>query len=229
MAGQRTYDDNEVREIFAAAARRELAQPQPSASNGLTLVELQEIGREAGMDVAEVTRAAAALDDRAAHLPVRTTLGAPIEVMRVVPLPRAPTASEWEQLVGELRATFRARGRVVSQGGLREWVNGNLHACVEPGEGGYRLRLGTVKGNALAVNALGGVGALAGLAAVAAAVMSGAPQDLIVPGMLTASAIGTVGFNRLRLPRWASERSRQMDYIAARMGAIMAGSPQLAD
>ncbi|MBB4634247.1 hypothetical protein [Longimicrobium terrae] len=229
MAGQRTYNDDEVREIFASAAQRELAEPRPGASQGLSLVELQDIGREAGLDVAEVTRAAAALDAHTAQLPVRTTLGAPIEVTRVVPLPRAPTTSEWEQLVGELRATFRARGRVISQGGLLEWVNGNLHACVEPGEGGYRLRLGTVKGNALAVNALGGVGMLAGLAAVAAAMMSGAPQDLIVPGMLTATALGTVGANRIRLPRWASERSRQMDYIAARMGAIMAGDPRPAD
>lgn len=229
MAGQRTYDDNEVREIFASAARRELADPRPGPSQGLTLVELQDIGREAGLDVAEVTRAAAALDNRAAQLPVRTALGTPIEVMRVVPLPRAPTTREWEQLVGELRATFRARGRVVSQGGLLEWVNGNLHACVEPGEGGYRLRLGTVKGNALALNAVGGVGLLAGLAAVAAALVSGAPQDLIVPGMLTATALGAVGANRIRLPRWASERSRQMDYIAARMGAIMAGDPRPAD
>ncbi|HYW08068.1 MAG TPA: hypothetical protein VE913_13990, partial [Longimicrobium sp.] len=212
--------------IFATAARRELAEPGAEGPRGLTLVELQEIGREAGMDAMEVARAAAALEARAAQAPERTSLGMPIEVIRVVPLPRAPTAAEWEQLVGELRATFRARGRVASQGGLREWANGNLHACVEPTENGYRLRLGTVKGNALALNALGGVGIFAGVAAIASALTGGVPQDVIVPGMIAASGVAAFGANVLRLPRWVDARRRQMDFIAARIAAIMDGEPQ---
>jgi hypothetical protein len=223
MAGQRTYDDDEVREIFASAARRELAEPRPGPSQGLTLVELQDIGREAGLDVAEITRAAAALETNAIQVPERTSLGMPIEVSRTVPLPRAPTATEWEQLVAELRATFRARGRVVSQGNLREWANGNLHACVEPSEGGYRLRLGTVKGNARVLNAMGAATLFAGAVAVGSALMGGMAQDVLVPGMIAASGAAAFGANFLRLPRWASERSRQMDYIAARIAAIMAG------
>ncbi|HEX8212447.1 MAG TPA: hypothetical protein VF584_19885 [Longimicrobium sp.] len=126
MSPQRTYDDDEVREIFAVAARRELANPQPTAAPGLTLAELQEIGREAGLDVGEVARAAAALEVRALDAPARTSLGMPIEVIRVVPLPRAPRDAEWEQLVGELRTTFRARGRVAAQGGLRGGPTGTF-------------------------------------------------------------------------------------------------------
>jgi hypothetical protein len=34
MAPQRTYDDDEVREIFALAARRELAEPGPPPRRG---------------------------------------------------------------------------------------------------------------------------------------------------------------------------------------------------
>lgn len=224
MARERTYDDEEIREIFAVAARKGLAEPRPEgASQGLTLVELQDIGREAGLDVAEVARAAAALEARALQEPERTSLGLPVEVTRVVPLARAPTDPEWEQLVAELRATFRARGRMVSQGSLREWANGNLHACVEPTGDGYRLRLGTVKGGATTLNAVGGATLFAGATAVISAVMGGAPQDVIVPGTIAAFGIAAFGANILRLPRWADTRRRQMDFIAARMGAIMDG------
>lgn len=227
---QRTYDDEETREIFAIAARRELAEPRPaSAAQGLTLSELQDIGREAGLDVAEVARAAAALDARAVQGPERTSLGMPIEVTRIVPLPRAPTAAEWEQLVGELRTTFRARGRVASQGGIKEWANGNLHACVEPSGSGYRLRLGTLNGQARSLNVVGGVGLFAGVAALAGAMGGGAAQDLIVPGMIAGSAVAAFGANFLRLPRWADTRRRQMDFIAARIAAIMDGEPRTSE
>jgi hypothetical protein len=225
MEPQRTYDDDEVREIFAAAARRKLADPAATAAPGLTLAELQEIGREAGLEPAEVARAASALDTRALAGPPRTSLGMPIEVVRVVPLPRAPEDAEWEQLVGELRATFGARGRVVSQGGLREWANGNLHACVEPSGSGYRLRLGTVKGDARTLNAVGGITLITGAAGTISAVIGGAPQDLFVPWMIAAAGIVAVGANFFRLPRWADTRRKQMDFIAARITAIMDGEP----
>ncbi|HEX8361180.1 MAG TPA: hypothetical protein VF613_13790 [Longimicrobium sp.] len=223
MARERTYDDGEIREIFAAAARKELAQPRADDAPGLTLVELQDIGRQAGLDAAEVARAAAALDAHALQEPERTSLWMRVEVTRVVPLPRAPTDPEWEQLVGELRATFRARGRVASQGGLREWANGNLHACVEPTGSGYQLRLGTLKRDASTLNAVGVAGVFAGTAALISAVMGGAAQDAIVPGMIAASGIAAFGANIVRLPRWADTRRRQMDFIAARIGVIMDG------
>lgn len=225
MEPQRTYDDDEVREIFAAAAQRKLADPGATAAPGLTLAELQEIGREAGLDTVEVARAAAALETRTLEGPARTSLGMPIEVVRVVPLPRAPADAEWEQLVGELRATFRARGRVVTQGGLREWANGNLHACVEPSGSGYRLRLGTVKGDARSLYAVGAAVFLTGAAGLGSALSGGAMQDAIVPGMIAASGIAAFGANFLRLPRWADTRRKQMDFIAARFAAIMDGKP----
>jgi hypothetical protein len=228
MSHPRTYDDDEIREIFAAAASHDLVDPrQATAAQGLTLAELQEIGRAAGFDVAEVTRAAAALDARLAQAPERTSLGMPIEVVRIVPLPRSPTELEWEQLVGELRATFGARGRMISHGGLREWANGNLHACVEPSENGYRLRLGTLKGEARALNALGAGGVVAGAIALAAVLIPGAPlADALAPVVIAASGIAAFGANFLGLARWADTRRKQMDYIAARVSAIVEGEPR---
>ncbi|CAN5827239.1 hypothetical protein BH23GEM5_BH23GEM5_23600 [soil metagenome] len=144
---ERRYDDSEIRKILELATRPEAVGPHPeTGADGLTLLDIQSIALEVGIAPEAVSRAATTLDVSAT--PARKSWGMPIEVARTVPLRRALTDHEWDQLVAELRATFRARGRVMVQGGLREWANGNLHACVEPTDDGYRLRLGTIKGNA---------------------------------------------------------------------------------
>jgi hypothetical protein len=234
MAEQRRYHDDEVREIFGRASDRQHADPPPHGDPaGLTLAEIQSIGLEVGLEPTVVARAAASLDVGAARLPQRTSLGMPIEVRRIVPLPRDLTDAEWAQLVAELRATFGARGRVASQPEFREWVNGNLHALVEPAEGGYRLRLGTVKGDASTLNFIGAAGLGAGAIAFGSAVLSaGISVDaLFAPVMI--GAAGTAAFlaNMLRLPRWARQRERQMDYIADRVRTIVqpGGPPAVTD
>lgn len=208
MPEERRYRDEEVREIFEAAARQEIGGPPASPeAQGLTLVDLQEIGREIGLEPTAVTRAAAAL-----------------EVGRSVALPRPLSDSEWERLVAELRTTFGARGSVVSRGGLREWVNGNLYACIEPADAGYRLRLGTRKGGVAMLNLLGGIGVVTGAIAFGALLMSRGLQGAVfVPWMISASGIAAVMANALRLPRWARERGEQMERVAAKVDAMLAG------
>jgi hypothetical protein len=231
MTEQRTYGEEEIREIVALASRRESMTPPSTAPGRLTLAELQEVGREVGLDPADVARAAAALDGgRALAPPVRRELGMPVGVSRVMPLARAPTDQEWERLVAELRATFGARGRVSTQGGLREWSNGNLHAYVEPTGTGYRLRLGTVKGNARVLNLLGATG-IATTTMVMGAMLTtgGATGTLAVPWMLGAAGVGAIVANLVRLPRWARERARQMEHVAEQARAIVADAPAAAE
>jgi hypothetical protein len=228
MTTERTYRDDEVREIFGLAARGPGNEPAPaSGADGLTLASLQSIGEEVGLEPAAVAQAAAEVEVRSAALvPQRTSLGMPIGVGRIVPLPRALTDSEWERLVGELRTTFGARGRVASQGGLREWVNGNLHACIEPSAAGYHLRLGTVNGNARSMNALGAVGIGTGAIAFGSLVLgSGLQEAVFIPWMLGAAGVAALLSNVLRLPRWARLRDRQMASIAAKVATIMEAGP----
>ena len=98
----------------------------------MTLSELQEVGREVGVTPERIAEAALVVDTRAEVLPHRTVMGAPVSVGQMVELPRALTDREWEVLVGELRVTFAATGRVTSQGGVREWSNGNLRRIRKP-------------------------------------------------------------------------------------------------
>jgi len=223
----RRYGDDEVREIFELASRRDGgAMPVPSSANGLTLDELQDIGREVGLTHTVVAEAAAALEERRLTSPRRSSLGMPIEVGHSIALPRSLTDSEWEHLVAELRTTFGAKGRVTTQGGLREWVNGNLHACIEPAEVGYRLRLGTFKSDAATLNALGVTGVVTGAIAFGALLMSGSLQEAVfVPWMISASGAAAVFANMVRLPRWTKQRKEQMNHVAAKVGAIMGREP----
>jgi hypothetical protein len=212
----RRYGDNEVREIFTLATTGGAHdRPLPAESGGLTLDELQHIGQEAGIEPARVAQAAASLDARGRPALVRRSFGLPIGLSRVVDLPRAPTDREWEQLISEFRTTFGVQGHATTSGGLREWSQGNLHISVEPTEHGEQLRLSTLKGDAMALNALGLV--MGGMSMLMGAVVAAAGKPgkaLVLVGMFGGLALAAFGANLLRLPRWARERERQMEAIA---------------
>lgn len=218
---ERRYKEEEVRKIISLATSGKVAEPQAQSAEGLTLADVQSIGQEVGVEPELVARAAAMLDASPVK-PPRTSLGMPIEVGHTVPLPRALSDREWAQLVAELRRTFHATGKVTELGDLREWSNGNLRICVEPTEQAYRLRLSSLKGDANGINALGVTGIVAGLVSAASLVFSGEPQGaLVVPAIFGAGGAAAFLTNMLRLPRWRSLRSRQMDHLGKKVQAMM--------
>jgi hypothetical protein len=223
----RRYDDDEVAEIFRAAAEgSEGAEGSEShalagrSATGLTLSDLQAIAREVGIAPDAIERAARALDRPRAEPVSRTLLGLPVGVARTVTLDRRLTDAEWELLVVELRDVFGARGTMRAQGSLREWRNGNLHAYLEPTPTGSRLRLGTTKGNAAASIAVGSLAlvtsAVGGIASAASGTLSA-----VALGVGTLAVMGTVllANGTLGLPRWARLRGQQMDGIVERLTA----------
>jgi hypothetical protein len=143
-------------------------------------------------------------------------------VGRTVELARAPTEREWAQLVAELRGTFRAQGKVESFGGSHRWSNGNLHAYIEPTSEGYRLRLGTLKSDAVPLSLLGITALATAIILMVAQVVAGTlAADPVAPLLFGAAGAITLVSNVLRLPRWAGEREVQMEYIAARAQALL--------
>lgn len=233
MTTERKYSEDEVGEIFALATSADGATvPVLSEQEGLTLGELQDVGREVGLTPERVAAAVAALNARTEKLPRRMWLGTPESVGRVVELPRAATDHEWQVLVAELRDTFKAKGQVATHGDLREWTNGNLHAFLEPTETGYRLRLGTHKDAAKALSAIGAVGFTMGLLLL---VTSGLDEatfrgilSTLIPAVMAFVGGGVVAGNSLRLRQWADKREQQMEYIAGRARALI-GAPAIGD
>ncbi len=220
----RRYNDDEVAAIFLKAAENPAAQPPGSSrSEGLTLAELQDIGREVGIPAEAVALAARSVDVDAGT-PSTTMLGLPISVERTVELNRWLTDAEWERLVVQLREVFSAKGRMSASGSFRQWTNGNLQALLEPTATGHRLRLRTLKGSARGSIGLGLL--LIGAAVVVA--ISGAVAGHLgssLPGvaLLSLMGLGAAAYGALPLPRWARLRGQQMDAIAAGLLTLPSG------
>jgi hypothetical protein len=226
MADERRYQEDEVAQIFEAASAPAVSRADSPSAEGMTLAELQAIGREVGIAPERIAEAASSLARVQPPIPRRTELGMPMSAAHVVELPRALTDREWALVVADLRETFSARGKESSQGDTRLWSNGNLHAFVEPTRTGYRLRLGTVKGDAMALNRMGGFGIAMGVVVGLAGFWSGNPAAVLPGGLLLGGmGAGALVVNALRLPRWVGQRERQMKEIADRTRALIGLGP----
>lgn len=219
---ERRYSDEETTAIFERAADARALERRPTGTaDGLTLAELQEIGREVGIPADSVARAAKELDGLARPTR-RRFLGLPIGVGRSVDLGRRLSEEEWERLVVDLRETFDARGSVQAHGSFRQWTNGNLQVLLEPTSTGHRLRLRTVRGSSrrfMSVG-LGFLGTAVAMFGVAAITGSGADPGAV--NVLSLMGLGFFGAGAVRLPGWARLRQRQMDGVVER---VLAAAP----
>jgi hypothetical protein len=219
---QRRYDDAEVAAIFERASEAQARGLAPAPSReGMTLAELQEIGREVGLSPDAIALAARRLEHGGSRVS-RRILGLPLGVEHTVQLDRRLGDEEWEHLVVVLRETFDARGKVAASGSLRQWTNGSLQALLEPTPEGDRLRLRTVKSSAPGMLLAG-----AGMTATSAvlALLMGTQEATTLAGTLAAvlptgvAGLGLLLSSVVQLPRWARTRREQMESIAARLQA----------
>ena len=233
MDSERRYGEDEIRQVFARAAEadeEERAGLPSRVDGGLTLEELQAVGLEVGLSPERVAVAAAELDAPPRVVPRRKLLGVPISAGRIVDLPRELTDREWQFLTAELRATFDAKGEVKAEGGIREWSNGNLHAVLEQTESGHRLRLGTRKGDALETTFVGIMFSVMAVIVAFIVVADGREgAALLVPALMGLGGGGVLVANALRLRRWAGERERQMEQVAAWTQNLLSAAPSDAE
>lgn len=119
----RSFSESEARDIFARAARtqRQADAATDASSPGLTLQELKEIGRAAGLDPVHIESAATG----PALQPVATAqiLGMPTEVFRTRRITGGVTDEAWEASVDALRQLFGGPGTSGQVGRTREWTS----------------------------------------------------------------------------------------------------------
>src|SRR5215467_8782039 len=219
---ERRYTDEETAAIFKAAAELQqatLAAPGEglaSSGEGMTLAQLQQIGREVGIPSELVARAAHGLELRG-RASVRRFMGLPVGVSRTVSLQRALTEAEWERLVVDLRETFDARGRLRTDGGFRQWTNGNLQALLEPTPTGHQLRLRTMKSDAYAMMSCGFSILAFDVFLTALRGLSGRAGSAGFFFAFGAVGLSMVALGASRVPGWAKRRQQQMEEIVARL------------
>ena len=224
----RRYNEEEVAAIFERATQAQASEASHqgavvplASSEGMTLSQLQEIGREVGLSPVDIENAARSVA-RGGEATSRKVLGVTIGVGRTVELDRRITDEEWERLVVDLRETFDARGRLKTEGSFRQWTNGNLQALLEPTQTGHRLRLKTVKGDVAAFLAFGGMMLAVAVGGALAASVGGVPDLAEMMRKLTSLALvggAVLGVGLIRLPSWTRTRRQQMAEIAARLAA----------
>jgi hypothetical protein len=216
---QRRFNETEVAEIFERATQHQAsAVRQTTSAEGMTLVQLQEIGREVGIAPEALEQAARSIDlsDRETG---RRFLGLPIGVGLTANIGRQLTDEEWQRLIVDLRETFDARGKVREEGAFRQWTNGNLQVLVEPSADGNQIRMRTFKEDSRLYIGMGlGLIALA-VFVFAGKIVAGTDVPTILGKFIPLSFMGTglVAFGALRLPGWARERRAQMESIVARL------------
>lgn len=235
MTDERRFSDDEVAFILerAAAEERALAagavddgSRDPSTSGrGLTLQQLTEAAKEAGLSPSAVTNAARAIE-RGDLIPTRltTSFGLPTGVARTIELGRSVTDVEWERMVVALRETFSARGRLYQEGSLRSWHNGNLQATLEPTTRGHRLRMSTRKGDGRPGIQMGGAMMIAGGTLAVAGALSASSGSVAWWPMALLSGIGLLSVVQrvVTLPSWARTRATQMESFADTASRILA-------
>jgi hypothetical protein len=223
----RRFTEEEVAEILKDAAEAQYSRDRLLPSpGGLTLAELQSIGREVGISPEMIQRSAERF--KPDQQPTRKLLGLPVGVAQTVEFDRRLTDKEWERIVADLRETFEASGVVRQQGSLRQWTNGNLQALLEPTATGQRLRMRTVKGNAPGL--IGGGIALftVGTALLGTALATSVTHDTGLMASILTTMTGGAGMfsaSAMRLPGWARRRQQQMDQIAERVALIARSLP----
>lgn len=232
MTAERRYDEKETASIIERASLDdEEGEPTGetgkgslvpgSSSDGLTLVQLQEIGAELGIPAERIERAARLVENRRSAPPVKTFLGAARSVARIVPIPRPMDEDEWSRLVVMLRETFGAEGRIRVHGNLRSWNNGNLQAHVEPDGEGYRVRLQTVRGDVVPRAALGVMAMIASAVIALSAGVGDGAEVPIAAAIMALAGLAQVGYARALLPGWAAERAAQMEALSARIPRLL--------
>ena len=221
VMNERRFSEAEVAEIFERATRQQSnALRQASSAEGMTLAQLQEIGREVGIAPDMIAQAARSVDS-ADRYTVRRLLGLPVGIGLTASLDRRLSESEWQRLIVDLRETFDAQGRVREEGAFRQWSNGNLQVMVEPTPEGNQVRLRTSREDARAFIGIGLAFIALAIVAFGAKIIAGADMANTMQRVLPLGFIGAglAAFGALRLPSWARERRAQMESIVSRLRA----------
>lgn len=112
-----SFSEAEAQRIFAEAARASASTP---AEGGLSLDELREIGRAAGLDPDAVTAAAASLRDATPDVPMWGAT--PLATRRTRTMAGSLSDDVWGDAVSGLRREFKTQGVAEMIGRTRTWT-----------------------------------------------------------------------------------------------------------
>ncbi len=224
----RRYSEDDARRIFARVAERQAAHGP--ADGGLSLADLQEAARAAGLDPTLVAQAAAELD-RASPAPLRLA-GAPVEVSVTRVVAGTLTDDVWAAIVAEARAQFRGTGTAGQIGRQREWsvVSGGAkngvttHLTAEPVDGGIRLTVSQSIRDMVFGFSVGGSIMTAMSVFFTALAVAGVDSELWIPAlMMGVMALLFLGGAQVGARQWQAQRTRRFESVLDRFELLARG------
>ena len=133
----RRFNEKEVAHIIKRASELQQLDSTTESTAGMSLAELEQIAREAGLDPALVRRAAADLDTRVTDRQASPFLGAPTTLVLERTIDGEVPAEEYEAIVLEIQRELGGVGSVSTLGKSLVWTMQRSH--------GPRARTSTVQ------------------------------------------------------------------------------------
>src|SRR5690349_21205597 len=118
----RRFNEKEVALIIKRASELQQSEATAESSTGLSLAELEQVAREAGLDPALVRRAAEDLDTRVTDQTPSRFLGAPTALRLERTIDGEVPVDEFEQLVLEIQRELGQAGAASTIGRSLQWT-----------------------------------------------------------------------------------------------------------
>src|SRR4029079_8887988 len=118
----RRFNEKEVALIIKRASELQQDEATPESSTGMSLAELEQVAREAGLDPALVRRAAVDLDTRVSDQTPNKFHGAPTVLRLERTIDGEVPADEYEQLVLEIQGQLGEVGSASTIGRTLQWA-----------------------------------------------------------------------------------------------------------
>ncbi len=227
------FSEEEARRIFADASRA--TADGDSSHDGLTLAELQEIGRAAGIDPAAIAAAAGSVR----HTPgVPTWRGVPLATRRTRLVPGPLSDDVWAAAVSDFRRTFKVQGVTEQIGGQRTWAHvvGEgvqvvmVRITAEPVGNGTRVTIESgEQGDGTAANVMSSIIALCGiLFGVAVGLKESAGAGFAVAAGFLAVALAFYAVIRWSAVRRSHREPVRFDAVLDRVARLAAPDASVA-
>jgi hypothetical protein len=239
----RRYNEKEVADIIKRASELQQLESTAESTAGMSLTELEQVAREAGLDPALVRRAATDLDTRVTDRKPSAFIGAPTNLVLERTIDGEMPADDYETLVLEIQRELGGVGQASMLGrslvwtmqgaGRRRASNRTVQVTVTPRNGRTTIRmeepLGQLAGG-LFGGLMGGLGG--GTSGIAMGIGMGFFHSVpIAVGLIGGMVTGSYVLARTifgQVARGRGERmQRLMSRIAEHVAATAARTPQV--
>ena len=230
----RRYNEKEVADIIKRASELQQVESTAESTTGMSLAELEQVAREAGLDPALVRRAASDLDTRVSDRKPSPFIGAPTNLVLERTIDGEIPMDEYESLVLEIQREIGGVGQVSTLGRSLVWTmqgasrrrasTRTVQVTVTPRNGRTTIRmeepLGQLAGG-LFGGLMGGLGG--GTSGISMGIGMGVFHSaLVASGLIGGMVVGSYVLARTIFGRVVRDRGERMQRLMSRLAEQVA-------